>query len=214
MHFAQEVELPVNNVTLKGELIIPMKASAIIVFSHGSGSSGFSVRNQRVAKYLQERNFGTLLFDLLTNEEDEEYDNRFNIDLLSTRLIGVTEWLGTYPFSKDCKIGYFGASTGAASALQAAAQIKTAKAVVSRGGRPDLAMKSLLDVEAPTLLIVGGLDTVVLELNQRVFERLRCPKEFVIIENATHLFQEPGKLDEVAKLASAWFEKYLNPVSA
>ena len=212
MRFAKEVAIPLNKVTLTGELIIPMQASAIIVFSHGSGSSRFSVRNQMVAKYLQEKNFGTLLFDLLTEEEDQDYDNRFNIDLLSKRLTGVTEWLTGYPASKDCSIGYFGASTGAASALQAASHLETVKAVVSRGGRPDLAMKSLFDVVAPTLLIVGGLDNVVLELNQRVFEKLRCLKELVVIEGATHLFEEPGKLDKVAMLAYDWFEKYLNPV--
>lgn len=213
MRFAKEVAIPVNKVTLRGELIIPMRANAIIVFSHGSGSSRFSVRNQMVAKYLQEKNFGTLLFDLLTEEEDEDYDNRFNIDLLSKRLTGVTEWLTSYHASKDCSIGYFGASTGAASALQAASRLKTVKAVVSRGGRPDLAMNSLFDVVAPTLLIVGGFDKVVLELNQRVFEKLQCPKELVVVEGATHLFQEPGKLDKVAKLAYDWFEKYLNPVT-
>jgi len=214
MRIAKEVAIPVKSITLKGELAVPFNATAIIVFSHGSGSSRFSSRNQMVAAYLRERNFGTLLFDLLTNQEDEDYDNRFNIDLLSSRLIGVTEWLNANPATKDLSVGYFGASTGAASALQAAANLGSVGAVVSRGGRPDLAMRFVERVEAPTLLIVGGLDSVVLELNQRVLQRLHCPKDLIIVEGATHLFEEPGKLDKVATLAAEWFEKYLSPVAA
>jgi putative phosphoribosyl transferase len=214
MRIAKEVAIPVKSITLKGELAVPLNATAIIVFSHGSGSSRFSSRNQMVAAYLRERNFGTLLFDLLTNQEDEDYDNRFNIDLLSSRLIGVTEWLNANPATKDLSVGYFGASTGAASALQAAANMGSVGAVVSRGGRPDLAMRFVERVEAPTLLIVGGLDSVVLELNQRVLQRLHCPKDLIIVEGATHLFEEPGKLDKVATLAAEWFEKYLSPVAA
>ena len=214
MRIAKEVAIPVKSITLKGELSVPFNATAIIVFSHGSGSSRFSSRNQMVAAYLRERNFGTLLFDLLTNQEDEDYDNRFNIDLLSSRLIGVTEWLNANPATKDLSVGYFGASTGAASALQAAANMGSVGAVVSRGGRPDLAMRFVERVEAPTLLIVGGLDSVVLELNQRVLQRLHCPKDLIIVEGATHLFEEPGKLDKVATLAAEWFEKYLSPVAA
>ena len=214
MRIAKEVAIPVKSITLKGELSVPLNATAIIVFSHGSGSSRFSSRNQMVAAYLRERNFGTLLFDLLTNQEDEDYDNRFNIDLLSSRLIGVTEWLSANPATKDLSVGYFGASTGAASALQAAANMASVGAVVSRGGRPDLAMRFVERVEAPTLLIVGGLDPVVLELNQRVLQRLHCPKDLIIVEGASHLFEEPGKLDKVATLAAEWFEKYLSPVAA
>lgn len=214
MRIAKEVAIPVKSITLKGELSVPFNATAIIVFSHGSGSSRCSSRNQMVAAYLRERNFGTLLFDLLTNQEDEDYDNRFNIDLLSSRLIGVTEWLNANPATKDLSVGYFGASTGAASALQAAANMGSVGAVVSRGGRPDLAMRFVERVEAPTLLIVGGLDSVVLELNQRVLQRLHCPKDLIIVEGATHLFEEPGKLDKVATLAAEWFEKYLSPVAA
>ncbi len=214
MRIAKEVAIPVKSITLKGELSVPLKATAIIVFSHGSGSSRFSSRNQMVAAYLRERNFGTLLFDLLTSQEDEDYDNRFNIDLLSSRLIGVTEWLNANPATKDLSVGYFGASTGAASALQAAANLGSVGAVVSRGGRPDLAMRFVERVEAPTLLIVGGLDPVVLELNQRVLQRLHCPKDLIIVEGASHLFEEPGKLDKVATLAAEWFEKYLSPVAA
>ena len=214
MRIAKEVAIPVKSITLKGELSVPLNATAIIVFSHGSGSSRFSSRNQMVAAYLRERNFGTLLFDLLTSQEDEDYDNRFNIDLLSSRLIGVTEWLNANPATKDLSVGYFGASSGAASALQAAANLGSVGAVVSRGGRPDLAMRFVERVEAPTLLIVGGLDSVVLELNQRVLQRLHCPKDLIIVEGATHLFEEPGKLDKVATLAAEWFEKYLSPVAA
>jgi len=214
MRIAKEVAIPVNSVTLKGELAVPLNATAIIVFSHGSGSSRFSSRNQMVANYLREKNFGTLLFDLLTNQEDEDYDNRFNIDLLSSRLLGVTEWLKANPASKDLNVGYFGASTGAASALQAAANLKLVGAVVSRGGRPDLAMRFVERVEAPTLLIVGGFDNVVLELNQRVLQKLHCPKELVVVEGASHLFEEPGKMDKVAELAAEWFEKYLSHVAA
>ena len=214
MRIAKEVAIPVKSITLKGELSVPLNATAIIVFSHGSGSSRFSSRNQMVAAYLRERNFGTLLFDLLTRQEDEDYDNRFNIDLLSSRLIGVTEWLNANPATKDLSVGYFGASTGAASALQAAANLGSVGAVVSRGGRPDLAMRFVERVEAPTLLIVGGLDPVVLELNQRVLQRLHCPKDLIIVEGASHLFEEPGKLDKVATLAAEWFEKYLSPVAA
>ena len=214
MQIAKEVSIPVNNITLKGDLVVPQNATAIVVFSHGSGSSRFSTRNQMVAEYLRERNFGTLLFDLLTTQEDADYDNRFNIDLLSSRLISATEWLRANSATKDLNVGYFGASTGAASALQAAANLKWVGAVVSRGGRPDLAMRFVERVEAPTLLIVGGFDTVVLELNQKVLQRLHCPKELVVVEGATHLFEEPGKLNKVAELAAEWFEKYLSPVAA
>ena len=209
LHFHKEVSIPVGKVTLPGELFIPLKAKAIIIFSHGSGSSRLSERNQIVAKYLHEKNLGTLLFDLLTAEEDQHYDNRFDINLLTKRLVGATEWMERLPAAKDCRIGYFGASTGAASALQAAAQLSEIGAVVSRGGRPDLAMDHLENVEAPTLLIVGGLDTEVIELNKQAFKKLHCLKDLTIVEDATHLFEEEGMMDKVAELASAWFEKYL-----
>ena len=207
--FHEDVSIPAGKVTVKGELIIPKNAKAIIIFSHGSGSSRFSKRNQRVALYLHEKNYGTLLFDLLTEEEDKDYYNRFNIDLLAKRLADATEWLGKLPAAKDCRIGYFGASTGAASALQAAAQLSEIGAVVSRGGRPDLAMNYLENVEAPTLLIVGGLDTEVIEFNKQAFKKLHCLKDLTIVEGATHLFEEEGMMDKVAELASVWFEKYL-----
>ena len=214
MKTSKEVHIPVGRTTLKGELVIPQDAKAIIIFSHGSGSSRFSIRNQKVAQYLHENNFGTLLIDLLTEEEDSHYSNRFDIDLLTKRLAGATEWLEKLPAAKDCRIGFFGASTGAASALKAAARLPEIGAVVSRGGRPDLAANSLEHVKAPVLLIVGSLDTEVLHLNKQAFKKLKCPKELVIVEGASHLFEEEGKMDKVSGLAAVWFEEYLSPVAA
>ena len=211
IRFHKQVSIPVSNVILKGELYIPSKAKAIIVFSHGSGSSRFSKRNQMVAKYLQEKNFGTLLFDLLTEQEDLHYHNRFNINLLTKRLAGATEWLERLPAARDCRIGYFGASTGAASALKAASILPNISVVVSRGGRPDLAMDDLENVEAPTLLIVGSLDYDVLQLNKKAYAKLKCEKKLEMVEGATHLFEEQGRMEKVCELAEAWFEKYLTP---
>jgi putative phosphoribosyl transferase len=207
--FQKVVNITIGKVTMQGELIIPLKAKAIVIFSHGSGSSRFSQRNRMVAKYLQERNFGTLLFDLLTAEEDQHYDNRFDIDLLTKRLAGATEWLERLPAAKDLSIGYFGASTGAASALRAAAYLHQVGAVVSRGGRPDLAMGVLKNVKAPTLLIVGSLDYDVLQLNKQAYLQLECEKKVEVVEGATHLFEEPGTMEIVSELAGNWFEKYL-----
>lgn len=212
--FHKEVTIPVQEVKLKGDLIIPAEAAAIIIFSHGSGSSRLSSRNQMVAKYLHEKNFGTLLFDLLIEAEDNNYQNRFDIELLTRRLIGATEWLQQQPSAEDCGVGYFGASTGAASALKAASYLPQIDAVVSRGGRPDLAMNRLANVRAATLLIVGGLDHDVLRLNEDAYMKLTCKKKLEIIDGATHLFEEPGKMEKVAMLAADWFEKYLNPVIA
>lgn len=204
------LDIPLSTVTLKGDLIIPKNATAIVVFSHGSGSSRFSSRNRMVAEMIQQQNMGTFLFDLLTEEEDEIYENRFNIDLLTERLIEATQWLMHYESSKNLPVGYFGASTGAASALRAAAHFKgKIKAVVSRGGRPDLAMEELPDVTAPTLLIVGGLDVPVIGMNKMAFDKLESIKEMKIVAGATHLFEEPGKLLEVANLAIAWYKNYL-----
>lgn len=210
--FNQEVSIPIGKVTVHGQLDIPLRADAIIVFSHGSGSSRFSRRNQMVAKYLHQKKFGTLLFDLLTGEEDEEYLNRFDINLLSKRLAGATEWLEKLPAAKTCRIGYFGASTGAASALKAAASLPQIGAVVSRGGRPDLAIDILPKVKAPTLLIVGSLDTDVLEMNKAAYRELACEKKLEVVPEASHLFEEPGKMEFVSELAGKWFEKYLMPV--
>ena len=205
-----DLDIPLSSVTLKGDLIIPENARGIVIFSHGSGSSRFSSRNRMVAELIQKQNMGTFLFDLLTEEEDELYENRFNIDLLSDRLIETTQWLMDYKSTTDLPIGYFGASTGAASALRAAAYFKEKiKAVVSRGGRPDLAITELPQVTAPTLLIVGGLDVAVIGMNKMAYDQLESVKEMKIIPGATHLFEEPGKLLEVAELAMVWYKRYL-----
>ena len=209
--FHEEVDIEVDEVHLKGDLFLPQESTAIVIFSHGSGSSRLSTRNRAVARYLQGRNFGTLLFDLLTEEEDRDYYKRFDIDLLTKRLVAVTSWLEKLPVAKGCRIGYFGASTGAASALRAAALLKQVGAVVSRGGRPDMAEEALSGVEAPTLLIVGSHDTEVLALNRRALQQMKCTKELAIVEGATHLFEEYGTLDEVMRLAASWFGKYLPP---
>ena len=206
----EEINIPLTSVVLKGELVLPDNALGIVVFSHGSGSSRFSPRNKMVGELIQEHGMATLLFDLLTEEEDRIYENRFNIDLLVSRLIDATEWLMQNKETKNLPVAYFGASTGAASALRAAAYFgKSIKAVVSRGGRPDLAMNALPLVTAPTLLIVGQLDVPVIQMNKQAFDQLNCKKEMKIIPGATHLFEEPGKLMEVANMAIAWYKEYL-----
>ena len=207
------VSIPLDKIALKGDLFVPADANAIVIFSHGSGSSRFSKRNQAVATYLHQRKFGTLLLDLLTEEEDKNYANRFNIDLLTRRLVGATRWLKEIPVGNNASVGYFGASTGAASALKAASTLPQIQAVVSRGGRPDLAKAELDQINAPTLLIVGSLDHEVLQLNKEAFMQLKCRKRLEVVEGATHLFEEPGKMEIVSKLAANWFEKYLTPVS-
>lgn len=213
LRFHNEIRITAGKIPLLGELCIPYNAHAIIIFSHGSGSSRFSKRNRDVAKYLNEKNFGTLLLDLLTEEEDQDYYKRFDISLLSKRLAGATEWLERFPAAKECRIGYFGASTGAASALKAAAHFPQTGAVVSRGGRPDLVIDVLPEVKAPTLLIVGSLDNDVLKMNKEAYKKLNCEKKLEVVEGATHLFEEPGKMNIVSQLAANWFEKYLNPVT-
>ena len=205
----EEISIPLASVTLKGELVLPENALGIVVFSHGSGSSRFSPRNKMVAELIQQHGMGTLLFDLLTEQEDRIYENRFNIDLLVSRLIEATEWLMNNKETQKYPVAYFGASTGAASALRAAAYFeKKIKAVVSRGGRPDLALKALPMVTAPTLLIVGQLDVPVIQMNKQAFDQLHCIKEMKIIPGATHLFEEPGKLIEVAEMAISWYKEY------
>ena len=205
------VRIPVDSLTVEGSLIIPEKAKGMVLFAHGSGSSRLSPRNQFVAQVLNDSGLGTLLFDLLTREEDLVYETRFNIDLLAVRLKMATLWLRDQPQAKDLKIGYFGSSTGAAAALMAAADLGPAiSAIVSRGGRPDLADKSLERVEAPTLLIVGGYDFTVLQLNQQAYKRIDAGKKLEIVPNATHLFEEPGALEKVAILAADWFRKHLS----
>jgi pimeloyl-ACP methyl ester carboxylesterase len=205
-----EIEIPLLTIHLKGDLVIPDNAIGIVIFAHGSGSSRFSPRNKLVAELMQEHGIGTLLFDLLTEEEDQNYENRFNIDLLVSRLIEATEWLTQYKVSKGLPIAYFGSSTGAASALRAAAFFgKNIKAVVSRGGRPDLALSVLHLVTAPTLLIVGQLDVSVIKINKLAFDQLDSIKEMKIIPGASHLFEEPGKLIEIAELAIQWYKQYI-----
>ena len=196
---------------LDGELILPSDAQGIVVFAHGSGSSRFSPRNNYVAKVIQTRGLGTLLFDLLTPQEDQNYATRFEIGLLTQRLLAVTAWLKTEVNTQALKIGYFGASTGAAAALQAAAKLgNKIAAVVSRGGRPDLAgEQALVKVMSPTLLLVGGADYGVIELNQQAYSRLQCTKQLLLIPGATHLFEESGTLEQVANQATHWFIRYL-----
>jgi putative phosphoribosyl transferase len=205
----KEIRIPVGAVSITGNLTIPVGAQSIVIFSHGSGSSRFSPWNNYVAGVLNKEKTATLLIDLLTPKEDEIYENRFNIDLLTERLIAVTGFIHHHPELKDFSIGYFGASTGAASALQAAAETpELIDAVVSRGGRPDLA-ENLSLVKSPTLLIIGSHDELVIELNEQAYRKLHCKKEMVLVEDATHLFEEPGTLEEVAKLAAGWFKKHL-----
>ncbi|AKQ46017.1 DeoR faimly transcriptional regulator [Rufibacter radiotolerans] len=207
-----EIEIPVGDKKLIGNLNLPSPASGLVVFSHGSGSSRHSSRNRYVAKVLEDANFGTLLFDLLTEEEDQTYQNRFDIPLLTERLVTVTEWLAGLPQLRGLPVGYFGASTGAASALGAAAKLgDKIKAVVSRGGRPDLVLPVLPQVLAPTLLIVGEKDEAVIVMNEQAYRALKkAEKELFIIPGATHLFEEKGTLEEAARIATSWFEQYLN----
>jgi dienelactone hydrolase len=197
---------------LEGELIIPQQASGIVIVAHGSGSSRYSPRNQFVARRIRESGTGTLLIDLLTSEEEQvdivTCDLRFDIGLLANRLVSVARFLSHSSETRSLRIGFFGASTGAGAALVAAAEMgDEVGAIVSRGGRPDLAGESLVRVTAPTLLIVGACDKPVIELNKTAFEQLRCKKELKIIPGATHLFEEPGALNEVARLAADWFKK-------
>lgn len=209
-----DVKIPIDDIQLNGILQIPKGAIGIVLFAHGSGSGRFSVRNQHVASLLNKANIATLLFDLLTESEEEidEFtrEHRFNIPLLASRLMAVTDWLAQQTKTQDLSIGYFGASTGGGAALQAAANKQDiVKAVVSRGGRPDLAGTALAHVKAPTLLIVGGLDETVIEMNQNAMKQMICIKKLEIVPDATHLFEEPGTLDEVSRLAKEWFLHYL-----
>lgn len=211
----REITIDTGKVALDGSLALPKSASGLVLFAHGSGSSRHSPRNRYVAQVLQAGGIGTLLFDLLTRQEEsvDQYtaELRFDIGLLAERLIGATQWVMSQPDIQTLKLGYFGASTGAAAALVAAAKLPDAiSAVVSRGGRPDLAEEALDSVRAPTLLIVGGDDEPVIGMNRHALARLRhAEKELVIIPGATHLFEEPGKLEEVARVATEWFTRYL-----
>lgn len=208
------VEVSAGKVTLEGNLYIPEKAQGVVLFAHGSGSSRHSPRNRYVAQVLQEAGLATLLFDLLTKEEEEadiqSGQLRFDISLLTERLVAATSWLGQNEDTQDLSVGYFGASTGAGAALAAATERpEVIGAIVSRGGRPDLAGEALPHVKAATLLIVGGDDLPVIAINRGALDKLRAEKKLVIIPGATHLFQEPGALEEVARLATGWFLSHL-----
>jgi len=206
----QVIIFHVDDVKLEGILAMPDITHGMVIFSHGSGSSRLSPRNQQVAKYLQKAGFTTLLFDLLSEEEDLVYSRRFDIELLTHRLMAITNQIATHPEYKALDIAYFGASTGSASALSAAVQLGSQiKAVVSRGGRPDLVINQLPQLQCPTLLIVGELDFEVIKLNKQALDQMFCAKNMVIVPGASHLFEEPGKLDVVARHAAGWFEKYL-----
>lgn len=208
----REVLIPCPDAKLHGHLSIPSGAIGLVIFAHGSGSSRFSPRNRMVASKLHERKLATLLFDLLTHAEassDVTGARRFDIPLLSERLVAVTRWAQQHESTADLEIGYFGASTGAAAALSAAARIPQIRAMVSRGGRTDLAGDAIEGVEVPTLLIVGELDFPVIEWNEESFKRLACVKGIELVTGATHLFQEPNALEQVAELAATWFERYL-----
>ena len=207
-----EVHIPAGRALLSGNLTIQENSEALLLFAHGSGSSRHSPRNQFVARTLNHAGLGTLLFDLLTPEEEalDVYtrEHRFNIGLLAERLVHATKWARQQEQTRDLRVGYFGSSTGGAAALVAAAELpQDAGAVVSRGGRPDLPGDALARVQAPTLLIVGGNDDVVIELNEMARDRMRCEVKLEIIPGATHLFEEPGALEQVARLASDWFVK-------
>ncbi|RJQ35776.1 alpha/beta hydrolase [Candidatus Microgenomates bacterium] len=212
----QEIILNANNVPIHGTLAVPENSEGIVIFAHGSGSGRFSPRNRYVAGMLQKAHIATLLIDLLSPEEEKADDitgeYRFNIDFLAARLLTITHYIEQDPVLKHLKIGYFGASTGSAGALVAAAQHpEPIEAIVSRGGRPDLAGESLMGVKSPVLLLVGGEDYQVVDLNKQALEKLTNVKnkELVIIPGATHLFEEPGKLEEAASYAKEWFKKYL-----
>ncbi|HWE63640.1 MAG TPA: dienelactone hydrolase family protein [Chloroflexota bacterium] len=209
----QTIEIPIGAVTLAGTLTLPPAAHGMVIFAHGSGSSRHSPRNRAVARVLEQAGLGTLLMDLLTPAEEaqDRYTAhlRFDVGMLAERLAAATEWLARRPDARDLDAGYFGASTGAAAALIAADHPRRIHAVVSRGGRPDLAGEALSRVHAPTLLIVGENDPVVLRLNQEAAAHLRGERHLEIIPGATHLFEEPGALDQVALLARDWFTRYL-----
>jgi putative phosphoribosyl transferase len=214
-----EVQIPAGRAVLSGSLTIPENAVALVLFAHGSGSSRHSPRNQFVARTLNRAGLGTLLFDLLTPEEEAldiyTREHRFNIVLLAERLVQATNWARQQDQTRDLRIGYFGSSTGGAAALVAAAELsEDVAAVVSRGGRPDLAGDALPKVQAPTLLIVGGNDDIVIELNEMARDQMRCEVKLEIIPGATHLFEEPGALEQLAKLASDWFAKHIGGAAA
>lgn len=206
----RNVEISIGDMHFPGTVGIPLGARGLVLFAHGSGSSRFSPRNVFVARGLHEAGLATLLFDLLTEREDRVYETRFDIKLLTERMTGAAEWALAEPFTRELGLGFFGASTGAAAALRAAAKLgPEVFAVVSRGGRPDMTGAVITDVRSPTLLIVGERDTTVVGLNRRAFAQLRVEKELAIVPGATHLFEEPGALEEVTRLAADWFVRHL-----
>jgi putative phosphoribosyl transferase len=210
------IRIALGQVTLDGDLNVPDRAAGLVIFAHGSGSSRFSRRNRAVASALGSAGFATLLLDLLTSEEESQDDltreHRFDIDLLGRRVIGAADWSLQDARLRDLNLAFFGASTGAAAALIAAAERpENTRAVISRGGRPDLAGGALSRVRAPTLLIVGGGDQPVIELTREAMRQMRAPVELEIVAGATHLFEEPGALEEVARLATVWCERHLTP---
>ena len=213
MSEGNSIEISVAGGVLEGDLVVPSGASGIVVFAHGSGSSRYSPRNQFVAEQLRKAGLGTLLMDLLTPAEESvdvyTSEHRFDIPMLASRVVLATDWLRDQPNYSGLKVGYFGASTGAAAALVAATERSNVAAVVSRGGRPDLAGNRLHRVTAPTMLIVGGNDTEVITLNRNANELLTCEKRLEIVPGASHLFEEPGKLETVAQLAREWFLRFL-----
>lgn len=211
MNTSTLVHIPAAGAVVEGMLEIPDDAAGLVLFAHGSGSSRHSPRNNHVAEVLRAARVGTLLMDLLTPMEDRDYARRFDIDLLTRRLLDAARWVTAADATRTLPLGFFGASTGAAAALEAASELgAAARAVVSRGGRPDLASpQALARVTAPTLLLVGGYDSGVIDLNQQAYDQLRCKKELVIVPGATHLFEEPGTLDAVAVRAAGWFAEHL-----
>jgi dienelactone hydrolase len=213
-----EVQIQAGHAVLSGNLTIPQNAGALVLFAHGSGSSRHSPRNQFVARTLNDAGLGTLLFDLLTPDEEaidmRTREHRFNIGLLAQRLLHATRWVKQQKQTRDLRVGFFGSSTGGGAALVAAAEIgQDVCAVVSRGGRPDLAGEALPKVQAPTLLIVGGNDDIVIELNEMARDQMRCEVKLEIVPGATHLFEEPGALEKVANLASDWFVNHIGRAS-
>ena len=216
--FSGVVRIPIDSIELEAEWIMPPGAKGISIFAHGSGSSRHSRRNQFVAAILREAGIGTVLMDLLSREEERrdslDGSMRFDIEFLTERLIAATRWIQSHPVAQEHRIGYFGASTGRAAAIAAASILDGAvSAVVSRGGRPDLAWEHLPLVMAPTLLIVGQRDAAVLKLNEEAYQCLRCPKKMAVIPGATHLFEEPGALEKVANLAAGWFQHHLSVIN-
>ena len=206
----RNVEISIGDMRFPGTVGIPLGARGLVLFAHGSGSSRLSPRNVFVARGLHEAGLATLLFDLLTEREDRVYETRFDIKLLTERMTGAAEWALAEPSTRELRLGFFGASTGAAAALRAAAKLgPDVFAVVSRGGRPDMTGAVITDVRSPTLLIVGERDTTVVGLNRQAFAQLRVEKDLAIVAGATHLFEEPGALEEVTRLAADWFVRHL-----